>query len=183
MVAFSRNHGEEGQRLGTPSCGRHASRAACASRRERDILLRALSETTGHPTADQLVRKVRKLLPTVSHATVYRNANELVQAGLLGTLERSGAAVQFEVNPEHHHHFVCRRCGHVWDVYSIRWTSRSTAAGRGSPGSRSSVGTCNCTVSAPAANNPSPTRPLSLAPESFAPIPDTTAPPLPLAAL
>jgi Fur family peroxide stress response transcriptional regulator len=97
-------------------------RATCVARGlritpQRDILLRALSETTGHPTADQLVRKVRKLLPTVSHATVYRNANELVQAGLLGTLERSGAAVQFEVNPEHHHHFVCRRCGHVWDVY------------------------------------------------------------------
>ena len=97
-------------------------RATCVARGlritpQRDILLRALSETTGHPTADQLVKKVRKLLPTVSHATVYRNANELVQAGLLGTLERSGAAVQFEVNPEHHHHFVCRRCGQVWDVY------------------------------------------------------------------
>ncbi len=97
-------------------------RATCVARGlritpQRDILLRALSETTGHPTADDLVKKVRQLLPTVSHATVYRNANELVEAGLLGTLERSGAAVQFEVNPDHHHHFVCRRCGQVWDVY------------------------------------------------------------------
>ena len=97
-------------------------RATCVARGlritpQRDILLRALSETTGHPTADELVRKVRKLLPTISHATVYRNARELVEAGLIGMLERSGAAVQFEVNPEHHHHFVCRRCGNVWDVY------------------------------------------------------------------
>src|SRR5918998_1590991 len=84
---------------------------------QRDILLRALSETPGHPTADDLVRKVRKVLPTVSHATVYRNVQELVRAGLIGTLERSGAAVQFEINADHHHHFMCRRCGQVWDVY------------------------------------------------------------------
>jgi Fe2+ or Zn2+ uptake regulation protein len=71
----------------------------------------------GHPTADDLVKKVRKVLPTVSHATVYRNVQELVRAGLIGTLERSGAAVQFEINPDHHHHFMCRRCGQVWDVY------------------------------------------------------------------
>jgi len=71
----------------------------------------------GHPTADDLVIKVRRVLPTVSPATVYRNVQQLVRAGLIGTLQRSGAAVQFETNPDHHHHFVCRRCGHVWDVY------------------------------------------------------------------
>ena len=78
----------------------------------------------GHPTADDLVKKVRKVLPTVSHATVYRNVQELVRAGLIGTLERSGAAVQFEVNPDDHHHFVCRTCGHVWDVYLSKLDAR-----------------------------------------------------------
>jgi Fe2+ or Zn2+ uptake regulation protein len=105
------------------SRGRYAQlRQTCAARglrltRQRDVLLRALTEAIGHPTADHLVKRVRKVLPTVSHATVYRNVQELVRAGLIGTLERSGAAVQFEINPDHHHHFLCRRCGHVWDVY------------------------------------------------------------------
>jgi Fe2+ or Zn2+ uptake regulation protein len=84
---------------------------------QRDVLLHVLSETMGHPTADELVRKVHRVLPSVSHATVYRNLQELVHAGLIGTLERAGSAVQFEVNPENHHHFVCRACGQVWDVY------------------------------------------------------------------
>jgi Fe2+ or Zn2+ uptake regulation protein len=97
-------------------------RDQCASRGlrltpQREVLLRALSETMGHPTADDLVRKVRRVLPSVSHATVYRNVQELVREGLIGTLERAGGAVQFEVNPEDHHHFVCRSCGRVWDVY------------------------------------------------------------------
>jgi Fe2+ or Zn2+ uptake regulation protein len=97
-------------------------REACAARGlritpQRDVLLRVLGRTMGHPTADDLVRQVRQVLPSVSHATVYRNVQELVRAGLIGTLERAGGAVQFEVNPEDHHHFVCRGCGRVWDVY------------------------------------------------------------------
>jgi Fur family peroxide stress response transcriptional regulator len=110
--------------VSTKSTGdRHAQlRQMCAAHGlrltpQRDVLLRAVSETMGHPTADDLVNKVRKVLPTVSHATVYRNLQELVHAGLIGTLARSGTAVQFEMNPDHHHHFICYRCGQVWDVY------------------------------------------------------------------
>jgi Fur family peroxide stress response transcriptional regulator len=84
---------------------------------QRDVLLRVLSTTLGHPTADDLVQQVREVLPSVSHATVYRNVQELVRAGLIGVLKRAGSAVQFEVNAEDHHHFVCRSCGQVWDVY------------------------------------------------------------------
>ena len=76
-----------------------------------------LSQTTGHPTADDMVQRVREVLPTVSHATVYRNLQELVREGLIRTLEVAGTAVQFELNADDHHHFVCRKCGHVWDVY------------------------------------------------------------------
>lgn len=97
-------------------------RAECATRGlrltpQRDVLLHVLSTTTGHPTADELVRMVRDVLPSVSHATVYRNVQELVREGLIGTLKRAGGAVHFEINPDDHHHFVCRKCGNVWDVY------------------------------------------------------------------
>jgi Fe2+ or Zn2+ uptake regulation protein len=62
---------------------------------QRDALLHVLSETVGHPTADDLVRRVHDLLPSVSHATVYSNLHELIHAGLIGSLEHAGAAVQF----------------------------------------------------------------------------------------
>lgn len=84
---------------------------------QRDALLRVLGDATGHPTADDLVQRVREVLPTVSHATVYRNLQELVREGLIRTLDMAGAAAQFEVNPDEHHHFVCRKCSQVWDVY------------------------------------------------------------------
>jgi len=84
---------------------------------QREVLLRVLSQATGHPTADDMVQRVREVLPTVSHATVYRNLQELVREGIIRTLEVAGTAVQFELNPDDHHHFVCQVCGHVWDVY------------------------------------------------------------------
>ncbi len=57
---------------------------------QRVVLLRALSETRTHPTADELYRAVRRALPTVSPATVYRNLQEMVHAGLISMLERAG---------------------------------------------------------------------------------------------
>ena len=61
---------------------------------QREVLLRVLSKAMGHPTADDMVQRVRKVLPTVSAATVYRNLQELVREGLIRTLEVAGTAVQ-----------------------------------------------------------------------------------------
>jgi Fe2+ or Zn2+ uptake regulation protein len=84
---------------------------------QRVMLLRVLSQTRTHPTADEVYRRVRRHLPSVSHATVYRNLQELVRARLIATLERAGAAVQYDANPDDHHHFVCSQCGRVSDIY------------------------------------------------------------------
>ena len=55
---------------------------------QRNVLLRLLSQTRTHPTADELFQRVRRQLPSVSHATVYRNLQELVRARLIARLER-----------------------------------------------------------------------------------------------
>lgn len=84
---------------------------------QREVLLRALGDIAHHPTADELFRRVRRSLPGVSPATVYRNAQILVQAGVIATLERAGGPVHYDANLEEHHHFVCTRCGAVRDIY------------------------------------------------------------------
>lgn len=105
---------------GTARSTRLRERAALVGLRmtpQRAVLLRALAETHTHPTADALCRMVRRVLPTVSQATVYRNLQELVRAGLIATLERAGGAVQYDPNPDDHHHFICSRCERVSDIY------------------------------------------------------------------
>jgi hypothetical protein len=44
---------------------------------EEETLLRLLSQTRTHPTADELVRRIRRRLPSVSHATFYRNLKDV----------------------------------------------------------------------------------------------------------
>lgn len=86
---------------------------------QRDALLRALSRVRHHPTAGELYRGVRRILPSVSPATVYRNVQQFADAGIISTLDRPGAA-HYDANPEDHHHFVCVECGAVVDIYLAR---------------------------------------------------------------
>lgn len=84
---------------------------------QRAVLLSVLGRMPHHPTADELYRRVQKVLPSVSPATVYRNVQMLAQAGVISTLERAGDALRYDSNPDDHHHFVCSRCSRVVDVY------------------------------------------------------------------
>lgn len=84
---------------------------------QRQVLLKVLARLQHHPTADELYRRVVRQLPSVSPATVYRNLQTLVRTGVISVLERAGSAVRYDPNPVDHHHFVCRRCRRLFDVY------------------------------------------------------------------
>jgi Fur family peroxide stress response transcriptional regulator len=60
-------------------------------------------------------RQVRRRLPRVSLATVYRNLRFLAAEGLLR--ERADASgLRFDGNTRPHDHFTCVRCGRIYDV-------------------------------------------------------------------
>lgn len=103
---------------------------------QRAVLLSVLGRMTHHPTSDELYRRVRKALPSVSPATVYRNLQVLVQANVISMLERSGGAFRYDPNPDEHHHFICRRCARVVDVYLSAVGYRMDARGAGLRGAR-----------------------------------------------
>ena len=84
---------------------------------QRVALLGALCDSPTHPTADQLYRVVRRELPTVSPATIYRNLHEMVRAGLINMLEHASGPARYDAVLDDHHHFICTRCGGVTDVY------------------------------------------------------------------
>lgn len=84
---------------------------------QRDALLHVLSTMTHHPTADELSRAVRRRLPAVSTATVYRNVQQLAAAEVISRLERASDVIRYDANPAAHHHFICTACGQVEDVY------------------------------------------------------------------
>lgn len=81
----------------------------------RRLILETVRATDAHPSALAVYRKVRRRLPRVSLATVYRNLRRLAAEGFL--LERAGAdGLRFDGNTGRHDHFTCLACRRVFDV-------------------------------------------------------------------
>ncbi len=99
----------------------HESLRACGLRltAPRRIILDVVRSTDAHPTATRVYRRVRRRLPRVSLATVYRNLRMLAAAGLL--IERADVSgLRFDGNVASHDHFTCLVCGRIYDVPARR---------------------------------------------------------------
>ena len=83
---------------------------------QREIILEELKKTTSHPTADELYLQVKKRLPRISLATVYRNLEKMAELGLIQKIEAAGSQMRFDGNPEFHYHIRCIHCGKVDDL-------------------------------------------------------------------
>jgi Fur family peroxide stress response transcriptional regulator len=85
---------------------------------QRLEIFREVASSLEHPDADTVFRAVRKRVPTVSIDTVYRTLWMLNDLGLITTLGPRRESVRFDANLNHHHHYVCVRCGLARDFES-----------------------------------------------------------------
>lgn len=83
---------------------------------QRDVILNELRAVKTHPTADELYTQVRRQLPRVSLATVYRNLEWLSEQGLARKIEVGGRQKRFDGDISEHYHVRCQKCGRVADV-------------------------------------------------------------------
>ena len=83
--------------------------------RQREAIRRQLSNRGDHPTAETLYAELKKEIPELSLATVYRNLGQLVEWGEISKIDSYGAA-RFDWVVEPHSHFFCRECGCVVDM-------------------------------------------------------------------
>lgn len=92
--------------------------------RQREAVLRSLSEHLGFVSAQTLHARLREAGENIGLTTVYRTLNALADAGLIDTVrqaERQATAGQlFHARPTdgHQHYLVCRDCGHSVTVTS-----------------------------------------------------------------
>lgn len=85
---------------------------------QRRAIAQVLLDADSHLTADQVLTRVRRRLPSISPATVYNTLHELVEMGLLRELDL-GLGFQerrYDVAMEKHDHVVCVRCGRIEDI-------------------------------------------------------------------
>jgi len=83
---------------------------------QRLAIFRELAATDRHPSAEELHAAVRRAMPTLSLATVYKTLDTLAGIGAVRPVSRLGARGRWDANLGAHHHLVCTACGAVSDV-------------------------------------------------------------------
>lgn len=84
---------------------------------QRRVILEELKKLHSHPTADELYQLVRRHLPRVSIATVYRNLEILCSEGLAQKMDIPGTQRRFDGDTNNHYHVRCLVCGRVEDLH------------------------------------------------------------------
>lgn len=84
--------------------------------KQRELILKVLSENIVHPTAEFVYEIIKKEMPNISLATVYRNLNQLAANGVIKKAEGLDGRVHFDHNTHQHYHFICSRCNKIYDV-------------------------------------------------------------------
>ncbi len=110
----------DGQRMGPPWWHGRFRGGGYRITVPRQEILRVLSRTEKHLSAEDIYIRVHKVYPAVGLTTVYRTLDLLVEMGIVSRFDFGDGRARYElaVGPKgrkHHHHLVCTNCGRVID--------------------------------------------------------------------
>ena len=69
-----------------------------------------------HPSPEEVYEQVRKLIPSISQATVYKTLHTFVEHGILRELSPHHGTLRVDINTHAHHHLICTQCKSVMDI-------------------------------------------------------------------
>ena len=85
--------------------------------RQRAAILSFLQSRRDHPTAETVYTSMKEAFPNISLGTVYRNLNQLAEAGMIAKHSFGVLSIDhFDYNTSPHYHFVCSCCSAVIDL-------------------------------------------------------------------
>lgn len=84
--------------------------------KQRESVLQALRENVVHPTAEYIYDIMSKSDNPVSLANLYRNLNQLTEAGKIKKIDGLENSAHYDHNISEHYHFICTECKKVFDV-------------------------------------------------------------------
>jgi Fur family transcriptional regulator, peroxide stress response regulator len=103
----------------------HCRKSGLSVTRQRLAIFEALAASREHPSAEDIHRTVRKRLPHLSLATVYKNLESLRDIGAVSDVNalhehgRYEAALPGTGAGKPHHHLVCTSCRKVVDLHDV----------------------------------------------------------------
>lgn len=84
--------------------------------RQREIIYEQVMKYPTHPTAEEVYRSLKSDNPNLSLGTVYRNLNQLSEAGMLLKIPIADGSDRFDGRTDCHYHMICEKCRRVFDV-------------------------------------------------------------------
>lgn len=85
--------------------------------RQRRAIREALEQADRPLSPEELLAAVRKKVPGIGQATIYRNLKALGDTGWLEAVSMPGQPSRYErAGKGHHHHFLCRSCDSAFEV-------------------------------------------------------------------
>lgn len=88
----------------------------CRLTPQRLAMLRILSKSEGHPSAEQIYEQIQVDYPTTSLATIYKTLSLLKNMGEVLELTFASVGSHYDGNkPYPHPHVICNKCGQILD--------------------------------------------------------------------
>ena len=76
-----------------------------------------LSSARDHPSAEEIFKRIKRRLPTVSFDTVYRTLALFEQHRVITRVCRADDRTRYDSNMDTHYHLVCTRCKKIRDFF------------------------------------------------------------------
>ena len=83
---------------------------------QRRVLYEVMQTMHGHPSPEEVYAKVKKRIPSISLATVYKNLHLFIENGIFREVSVHHGSLRVETNHRPHHHLVCTVCRSIMDV-------------------------------------------------------------------
>ena len=73
-----------------------------------------------HPMFEEIYSSLSEIYPTLSKTTVYNTVKLLAETDIIKAIAIEGFRTRYDANTAFHAHFLCRKCGMVYDIFDLK---------------------------------------------------------------
>ncbi|WP_163329397.1 Fur family transcriptional regulator [Desulfurobacterium thermolithotrophum] len=83
---------------------------------QRVAVYKEILSRKDHPSAEEIYEALKDKVEGISLTTVYRTLSNLEEVGLVVRIPTLKDKVHYDARVEPHSHFICLKCGRIYDV-------------------------------------------------------------------
>ncbi len=84
---------------------------------QRIAVYEAVIQLNNHPTAERIIRYIKKTWPHIATATVYKVLDAITEKGLIKRVKTEKDIMRYDAIPENHHHLYCTQTDRIEDYH------------------------------------------------------------------